>query len=425
MTENINSFLSRFSKSGTPVTDISRIKHLLKLVGNPQQELKFVHIAGTNGKGSTAAYIAEILMSAGYKTGLFTSPFMLCYNDRIRVNGENIPDEALERIIPEINAVVENDEYSQFEITQTAAFMYFKEMQCDIVVLETGIGGKNDSTNVIEPPLVSVITSVSFDHTAVLGNTLLEIAAQKAGIIKSGSNVVLSPVNNEEVTDFIMQRAYELECNAICPPYTSLEIKRQTLTGAEFSYKGYDYTINMGGEHQIANAQCAIETVEFLNKRGFEISPEHIIEGLNNTSVPMRMEKVCSEPLVIIDGAHNPDGMKALCSHISEFHSNKMTVILGMLSSKDSQKAARLLAQSGIAADVLCVDGFYPAALSSKELADMLKEQNQFARALHIDLCLDIARDLGRDILICGSLYLCTEMRGRIAEKFANSDISE
>ena len=188
-------FISGFSKQGGKVRDLNRIKSLLKAVGNPEKSLKFVHIAGTNGKGSMAQMFSEIFIDAGYKTGLFTSPYIIEYNDRIQINGQNISDEEIEIISNEIRPVVESLEgdtdFSQFEITQTIAFLYFAKMQCDIVVLETGVGGLLDSTNVIEAPLVSVIGSVSYDHTAVLGNTLEEIAFQKAGIIKPKCPCVL------------------------------------------------------------------------------------------------------------------------------------------------------------------------------------------------------------------------------------------
>lgn len=417
MNEKIDLFLSEFTKSGAPVTDLSRIKGLLSLVGNPQEALRFVHIAGTNGKGSTAAFIAQILMAAGCKTGLFTSPFMVEYNDRIRINGENIPDSELEKIMSDIEERIGNEEYSQFEITQTAAFLYFKNAGCDIVVLEAGIGGKNDSTNVISSPVVTVITSVSFDHTNILGDTLLEIASQKAGIIKSGSAVVISNSNSEEVLDCVLQKAYELECSSVCPPITSLAVKESTVRGSLFTYKGYDYELSMGGEHQISNAMCAIEAAEVLRKNGFEITPENIRDGLKNTIIPLRMECLNSQPLIIIDGAHNPGGMTALCSHIRQHHPEKLEVIIGVLSTKDSERVAKCLSQSGIAENVLCVDGFYPSAKNALDLARVFEEQGQNAVACDLSCVLDVAFESGRDILICGSLYLCTELRAKIKKR--------
>lgn len=411
-TTKTENFLSKFTKTGAPITDLSRIDRLLELVGNPQDDLKFVHIAGTNGKGSTATFIAEILADAGYRTGLFTSPYMIVFNDRIRVNGENISDSDLEKYFARVEAVIDSYEYSQFEIIQTAAFLYYKDCGCDIVVLETGIGGKNDSTNIIAPPLVAVITSVSFDHTGILGDTLLQIANQKAGIIKATSHIVVSPVNSDEVKDVIMQRAYELECNCICPPYTSLDITDFSLTGSEFSYKGYDYKINLGGKHQVANALTAIEAVDYLSGMGFKISTENIKNGLERARIPLRMEQLSDR--IVIDGAHNPGGMNALCSHIQSITMQKLTVVLGMLTTKDAQKAAAILAKSGIAQRVLCVGEFAPNATDAQALADLLMENQQTARPAKLDEVLDEALSLQEDILICGSLYLCTQLRERL-----------
>jgi dihydrofolate synthase/folylpolyglutamate synthase len=209
---NINQcmeYINSYTKSGGRITDLSRAQSLMDSVGNPEKRLKFVHIAGTNGKGSTLEYIADALQFAGYRTGKFTSPFILHYNDRIRINDDEIDDESLCRLAEIVREKAGDGEYSQFEITMAIAMLWYEREKCDVVVLETGIGGLLDSTNVIPPPLLSVITSVSLDHTAILGDTVEKIAVQKAGIIKGGSAVVLSEDNPESVRSIVRSTAEE------------------------------------------------------------------------------------------------------------------------------------------------------------------------------------------------------------------------
>ncbi|HOF69534.1 MAG TPA: Mur ligase family protein, partial [Ruminococcus sp.] len=208
--EEAQNFINSFSRLGKKVNDLSRIKKLLDKLDNPQNKLNFVHIAGTNGKGSTLEYIANALQNAGYTAGKFTSPYVTHYADRIRVNSSEIDEKSIAEICGFVAERVESREFSQFEITMSIAFIYFLRQKCDVVVLETGIGGLVDSTNIIAPPLLSVITSVSYDHTAILGETLEEIAEQKAGIIRSKNNAVISVDNEEVCKDVVRKKADEM-----------------------------------------------------------------------------------------------------------------------------------------------------------------------------------------------------------------------
>jgi len=216
-------FINSYTKTGGRITDLSRAQELMERIGNPEKRLRFVHIAGTNGKGSTLEYISNALILSGYRTGQFTSPFVIRYNDRIRINGEEIPDEELCATAEKVKSAVQDRPYSQFEITMAIALLWYEEQNCDVVVFETGMGGLLDSTNVIPPPLVSVITSISLDHTAILGNTVEEIAVQKAGIIKGGSAVILSEDNPPVVADIVRKTAEERGADYIpcepCKPY--------------------------------------------------------------------------------------------------------------------------------------------------------------------------------------------------------------
>ncbi|MBQ9898664.1 MAG: bifunctional tetrahydrofolate synthase/dihydrofolate synthase, partial [Ruminococcus sp.] len=250
------SFINSYSKSGARVNDLSRARELMESIGNPEKRLRFVHIAGTNGKGSTLEYISNALIFSGHKTGQFTSPYILRYTDRIRINGQEIDEQSLCEIAETVRSAVQDRPYSQFEITMAIAFLWFEREKCDVVVLETGIGGLLDCTNIIPPPLLSVITSVSLDHTALLGSTVEEIARQKAGIIKPGSAVIVSEDNPENVRKIAAQTAQdtgaELVPNEPCRPYGDGGLF------AAFYYRGVKLTPAMIGLHQMYNAQTAI-----------------------------------------------------------------------------------------------------------------------------------------------------------------------
>ena len=287
---NINqcmSFINSYSKSGGKITDLSRAKELMDSIGNPEKNLKFVHIAGTNGKGSTLEYISDALILSGYKTGQFTSPFILRYNDRIRINGNNIDDESLCSIAEFVRSKVSDREYSQFEITMAVAFLWFQREKCDIVVLETGIGGLLDCTNIIPSPLLSVITSISLDHTALLGNTVEEIAVQKAGIIKENSAVVVSQDNKENVIDIILKTAKAKNSEFLqhedTSPYGDGGLY------ASFIYKGQRYQPKMPGIHQYYNAITALTACCYLRKKAL-IFPMKI---LKNQSKQLRSWQEC------------------------------------------------------------------------------------------------------------------------------------
>ncbi|MBQ1464571.1 MAG: bifunctional tetrahydrofolate synthase/dihydrofolate synthase, partial [Ruminococcus sp.] len=280
-------FIGSYSKSGGRITDLSRAQQLMDNIGNPEKRLKFVHIAGTNGKGSVVEYISNALMLAGYKTGQFTSPFILRYTDRIRINGTDIDEESLCRIAEFVREKAEDSPYSQFEITMAIALLWYVREGCDVVVLETGIGGDLDCTNVIPPPLLSVITAVSLDHTAILGDTVEEIATHKAGIIKGGSAVVLSEDNPDSVKEIIRRTAAEKGAAFIEP-----EPCRPAPDGGLYSaffYRGVKLTPAMAGLHQKYNAQTAITACLYLRSLGYEIGDWAIIRSIEETQVKARV----------------------------------------------------------------------------------------------------------------------------------------
>lgn len=412
--ERYEKFLSKYSKLGKKVTDLSRIEKLLKAVGNPQDELKFVHIAGTNGKGSIAEMLSKALIASGYKTATFTSPYIIRYNDRIRINGVEISSEKLNEITEKIEPLVEEigEEFSQFEITQAIAFLYFASEKCDIVVLETGLGGKLDSTNVISAPLAAVISSISYDHTAILGDTLKEIAEQKAGIIKRSSNVILSCDNSEEVIEEVKSRAEIEGCNFEMPDISDLTVKECGIFGNKFSYCGAEYETKMGGYHQIINALTVIAAAQKLT--GFNISQDALREGLQ-VQVPARTEIMSNAPLVVLDGGHNPAGLKRLAG-VMDTIEGKKTVIIGMLRDKDSLNAIKEIAAH--ADRFICVDGFYQSAREADELAKILRSMGAKAESAQGDIyktVKSVFEETGKEemLVICGSLYLASKFAGR------------
>ncbi|MGN0633401.1 MAG: bifunctional folylpolyglutamate synthase/dihydrofolate synthase [Oscillospiraceae bacterium] len=403
-------FLDNYTKSGKKVTDLSRAKTLMNVVGDPQDSLKFVHIAGTNGKGSVAEMTAAALTAAGYKTGLFTSPFIVRYNDRIRIDGREATDSELEEIFGEIAFKV-NDlppDFSRFEITQAAAMLYFSRQKCDVVVLEAGLGGTLDSTNVIKPPLVSVICSVSLDHTAILGETVDKIAKQKAGIIKPGSPSVLSADNPYEAVSVVSERAEKCGSPLTIPDKSLLEVVNCTAFGSKVKYKGEEYSVSMGGAHQITNALTVIETLEILKEKGFDRLGKNAVSSGLSAAIPARVQTLSKNPLVILDGAHNPDGIKALAAALGSVSCKKRAVI-GMLGDKDSETAARFIADC--ADRFVCVDDFYPAAKKADELAALLRSCGANAYPSPLGSVETVKREFSsleenEALVICGSLYL-------------------
>lgn len=403
-------FINSFGKSGKPVTDLSRFQTLMDRLGNPQNSLRFVHIAGTNGKGSVVRMIGEALIRTGYRTGEFTSPFMLCYNDRIRVNGENITDDEICSIIPKIvNAIRfrEDEGYSQFEITTALAFLFFKQVGCDVVVLETGVGGLLDCTNIINAPYVTVITSISLDHTALLGDTVDKIAVQKAGIIKSGSTVVMAPENPEEAVAVVRHRAAICGDELIIPDLRKVTVEHCGFDGNLFRYKDMSYLTKMLGSHQIINAVTAIEALHVLREKGFSLSDLNVYDGIRTAEVTARCQIIGTKPLTILDGAHNPAGIRAFANVVKGIPLYPKVLVIGMLEEKDYEHAVQEIIP--YADGAVCVDGFHPKSVFSGKL------QNMFRIAYYstIEDCLKKARGMaGEDglVMVCGSLYLAAEV---------------
>lgn len=405
-------YIDGFSKLGKPVVSLARFERIMDALGNPQKGMNFVHVAGTNGKGSTVRMIAQTLTAAGYRTGEYTSPYIRVYNDRIRIDGVNIADEELAEIVTQIKPIMDDlsTDCSQFEITTAIAFIYFRAKGCSIVVLETGLGGLLDCTNIIESPRVSVITSISPDHTAILGDTVEKIARHKAGIIKQGCPVVISPSQSREAYAVVYRTAAQFDSKLVTPDMNRLRIKKCDHTGNSFVYRGLPYKTSMVGRHQIDNALTAVETLRILRKRGFgRVFYTYSYKGIGNAMVPSRCQIIRgNKPFVMIDGAHNPDGMKALADFIRTVPKAPKIMVCGMMADKDWRTSVGYI--SRYIDRAVCLDGFARNTVSARELADMFTEGEISSFRDALSRAVTLAGTDGM-VVIAGSLYLAAALQ--------------
>ena len=304
---------------------LERITKLLNKLGNPQDKLKFIHVAGTNGKGSTCTMLSEVYKSAGYKTGLYTSPFIVDFRERMQINGEYIPKEDLARLTEKVKntGVV----VTEFEFITALALLWFYEQNCDLVILEVGLGGRFDATNIIKSPLCCVIMKIDYDHTAVLGDTITQITSEKCGIIKSGSPVVSYPLQEKEALSVIL--SYNI--NTVTPNIDRLQIISSDIKGNRFIYNDKEYHTRLIGEHQVYNALTVIEAVKAA---GIEVNETDIALGIEKATIPARLELISEEPIVFLDGAHNPNGADALSSFMKNYN-GEIYAVVGMMKDKN------------------------------------------------------------------------------------------
>ena len=342
--EEAREYLNQASKKGI-ILGLTVMEELMKRLQNPEQELSIVHIAGTNGKGSILAYLEQIFLQAGYSTGRYVSPALGAYENRFLINGKGVDSAKIPQIVEQVkNAAFKMEEETGltptvFELETAMAFLCFKEAGSQVVLLETGMGGRLDGTNVIQNPLLSVIASVSMDHMHVLGNSLSEIAAEKAGIIKEGRDVLLYPWNHEDVKTVIRSTCIERNSSLYEPNRAKADIIEENGDGSTFSYKAYDHLeIFLPGRHQIYNAVTAVEAAELL-KKWYSIKEEDIKEGLKNTRWSGRLEKINKSPAIYLDGAHNEDAAKRLSEFIrAHFNGKRILAVTGVLADKEYEK---------------------------------------------------------------------------------------
>ena len=400
------------------------MKKLLALMGNPQDNLKYVHIAGTNGKGSCAAMTANILKTAGYKVGMNISPFVIEFTERFQINGKYIPKDTLAQITDMVKKyqeqILREDglQLLEFEIVTAIAFYWLNSENCDIVCLEVGIGGLLDSTNVIKDSLVSCIMNISYDHTNILGNTLAEIAYQKAGIIKPGRPVVCYPAQEQSALETIRREAEKKNAVFILPDKEKIVMEQSGFMQSVMEYDGLKIRQAFTGIHQSYNASVVIKTAKRLRNSGFEISDEDIVKGIETTKFPARIEVISQNPLVILDGGHNMDGVTALQKVLQDNNIKNLTAIWASLSDKEPEKIIDMMAPY---IDTLyTVDLFGSRALPKETLAEMAagKIKNVYTAQSVPDGIDRAAADFKGGLLVFGSLYLAADARAYLESRF-------
>lgn len=408
---------------------LENITKLMDLLDNPQEKMKIIHIAGTNGKGSTSNMIHDILVSAGYKVGLFISPYLEEFTERIQINKQQISKDSLAKVTSvvkeKINKMV-NDGYNhptEFEVVTAIGLQFFYESKVDFVVLEVGMGGRCDATNVINKSLMSIITSISFDHIQYLGNTIEKIAYEKAGIIKENGLVIVYP-QDFRIVEVIKQQAKEKKATVIETNRHDIEMINGDLFGQNIKYKKEDvfdlpiFKLKLLGDHQMYNCVTALRACEELKKLGYSIEEENIIESLSTCSFPGRFEVINQNPIIILDGGHNVSGVESFTNAIKKYLNNKkITLFYGMLKDKNPSDVIDYLLS--ISNKIYTLTPNNPRAMSAEEISDLINKHsgtNISAPLCSIDKAVDIINSSNDNdcFAFVGSLYMLGEVRKKL-----------
>lgn len=401
---------------------LKRMESLLEKLGNPQNDVKFIHIGGTNGKGSTSTMLANILSHSGYKTGLFTSPEVICLREYMQIDGQMIQEEEFARCARVVYDQIDFDSAQEcptfFEVKTAIAFVWFKMKQCDIVCLEVGLGGAEDSTNIILPPVMQIITAINLDHTDILGSTLASIARIKAGIIKGGVTISYA-LQEEDALAILKEKCLESGSSLLIPDVDKLSIPHRNWQSDTFHYEGVEYHKSLPGNFQIYNALTVITAAQALQGLGYKITHEDILYGLGHTFIPARMEILSKAPLVILDGSHNPSAVKALETSLSQMKNTKITIIMGVLADKDYHPMLKDIGP--FAANFIALTPSNPRGLSGKDLAAYAKAfcprvSYEADHRVAIKQAL-LALGPSDTLVVCGSLYLASEIRPILIEE--------
>lgn len=406
-------FLERFQKfSGEP--GLHRMEKMLELLGRPEKSLVYVHVTGTNGKGSTSATVASIVKSAGYKVGLFTSPHLHRYNERIKVNGRDISDEDFIHYVEKLKTLLKKNPSIQpmvFEVLTVMAFLYFADQKVDLAVLEVGIGGRYDATNVIEKS-VSVITNVDLEHTAVLGKTKAKIAFQKAGIIKPKSTVVVGE-RDRKLQAVFSEVAKRNGAKIIYLKPREVKSLATDIKGQSFDFKNLKKLFTpLVGEHQLNNVPLAVLASRALNEQGFKITDENIRDGLRKTIWPLRMELVCKNPSILLDAGHNPHGVKAIVKAVDAiFPKEDRILVLGCSYDKPYKEMSKILSKLS---DTIIVTRAKSHGVDPKEMVKVLSRKKKIFMTKNVKEALNLAQRMATKktlILVLGGLYLAAEAK--------------
>lgn len=390
---------------------------LLQALGRPQDALKFVHVAGTNGKGSAVLMLASVLKAAGLRVGATVSPFVLDFRERFQLNGEMISREACAGILTQVRGALEQmppaqrEQIAEFDAVTAAALLWFAQQRCDIVCLETGLGGRLDATNAVDNTLVACIMAIGKDHTELLGHTYAGIAAEKCGIFKPGCSVVAYPAQPEEAMRQIEACAAAANCPLCVPQLEDFHFYRGRPFENRVNYGGYDLEVPFAGRHQAYNAAVVVQAALALCEHGFDISDDAIMQGIAAARNPARIEVLQRRPLVILDGMHNPDGARALADVLRAGRVQGLTAVMGVLQGKGEAEMLRAL--SPHLARVYAVQPPSPRALPAGQLAAAARQVcGQVSVWQDVPLAVqDALRTCQGGVLICGSLYLAAQVR--------------
>ncbi|MEF9952831.1 MAG: folylpolyglutamate synthase/dihydrofolate synthase family protein, partial [Clostridium sp.] len=409
---------------------MKRIERFCEILGSPEKKLKVIHVGGTNGKGSTTTFLSKILENAGYRVGVYTSPYIERFTERIRINKEEIPCDEVARLVTEMVPHVETlvkeglDHPTEFEVITAVAFKYFAEQDVDFVVLEVGLGGRFDATNVVDPVL-EVLTTISLDHINVLGDNIGKIAYEKAGIIKKDKPLILYP-QAKEAHDVIMEVANEMNAKIYKVSEVNDEILSESVDGTVYNVSGpVEYNnlhIGILGYYQVMNTKTALLAVKALKELGYEISDEAVYNGLKEARWPARFEVLTNNPIIVLDGGHNVQGIEALVDSVNKyFKGKKIKITCGMLSDKDYNKMIDDLLSIGD--NFVTVTPNNDRALTADELATIIRQKGYDAvSAANIKEAVDTAlssREEDEMLVFCGSLYMIGEVRGYLKEKLS------
>ena len=403
---------------------LDRIKRLMELLDNPQNCYNVIHVAGTNGKGSTCSLIHEVLVESGYKTGLFISPYLEEFTERIQINKQQIDKSSLARITAlvkdKISVMISEgyDHPTEFEVVTAIGFKYFQEQNIDFLVLEVGLGGRFDATNLVEKPLVCVITSISYDHMEQLGDTLEKIAFEKSGIIKEEVPVIVYP-QSKIIKNVIKDAAKEKNAPVYEADKNAIEIISFNITGQWFKYLKNDVfylpeiKISLLGEHQLLNTLTALLTLEIIKGKGFNISSESILKGFPNCRFPGRFEIINKNPLIILDGGHNIDGIRSFANTLKNYLKSNVTFFFGILKDKSPEEALELLLP--LAKEIYTLTPLSPRALKAPELAELIKQHSKIKVTPldNYEEIFPVIKNTGKNEIIAfsGSLYMIGSVR--------------
>ncbi len=403
---------------------LAPVTELMHELGDPQDGLKYVHIAGTNGKGSTASFIERILREAGYRTGLYTSPYLMRFTERMRVCGQEISKDDLTRLTTKVKDAVDritaqgHTAPTIFEMVTAVAFLYFREQKCDIIVLEVGMGGRLDATNIIKESEISVITAIDFDHMNFLGDTIGEIAYEKAGIIRNNGIVVSFPQRAD--AEKVLREVCAEENAGLYIADPGPVLLEANIRGQRFRLAdGREFHISLLGSYQIRNAAVAVLAMDLLTARGWRLTPDSLARGLENARWPGRFELMSTNPMILVDGAHNPNGVEALARGLRTlFPGRKFTFIAGVLADKDYTSMLRVV--EPLASRFLTVTPDSERALAASELAQDLRADGFKAVSFRsVSAAAETALSEYPDEIICafGSLYFIGDIRRVFLDK--------